>query len=223
MTHKWVYVPLAGLVFFCASLANAQSAFDLNIGFGGAHDSSSGSGIDNANSLNAFGPCTPNSGDPNCQATPNLSGFFLGFGGDVMLNKRFGVGAEFNITPAHRDYASLQYRELFYDFNGIYAPITTKRAALRLEGGIGGARTSFAINESGCVGTNVLCTNSVVPIGNASHFQLHVGVGVQIYLTEHIFIRPQFDLHYVPGLTDQFGSDAVPEGTIWIGYSFGEH
>jgi hypothetical protein len=47
-------------------------------------------------------------------------------------------------------------------------------------------------------------------------------VGVQIFLTEHIFIKPEFDLHYVPGLTNQFGSDAVPEGMLWVGYNFGE-
>ena len=28
--------------------------------------------------------------------------------------------------------------------------------------------------------------------------------------------------HYVPGLTNQFGSDAVPEAMVWVGYSFGE-
>lgn len=148
MMHKLVCIPLAGMAFFCASLANAQSAFDLNIGFGTAHDSASGSGIDNASSLNAFGVCTPGSGDPFCQATPSLSSFFLGFGGDVMLNKRFGAGAEFNITPARDNYGPLQYRQLFYDFNGIYSPLSTKRVALQLQGGIGGARTSFAISRA---------------------------------------------------------------------------
>jgi hypothetical protein len=48
-----------------------------------------------------------------------------------------------------------------------------------------------------------------------------VGAGVSIYVKEHIFIRPQFDFHYVPGLNNQFGSNYVPQGTIWIGYSMG--
>jgi hypothetical protein len=47
-------------------------------------------------------------------------------------------------------------------------------------------------------------------------------VGVQIFLTDHVFLRPEFDFHYVPGLTNQFGSDAVPEAMLWLGYSFGE-
>jgi len=90
-----------------------------------------------------------------------------------------------------------------------------------LEAGVGGARTGFAYTESGCVGTAV-CTTSTEPVGTANHLNVHVGVGVQIFLTEHIFIKPEFDFHYVPGLTNQFGSDAVPEGMVWVGYSFGE-
>lgn len=222
MSHNRLYLALAGLAFLGASAANAQTAFDVNLGFGSAHDSATGAGIDNANSLNAYGACTPGTGDIYCESTPTLGGFFLGFGGDLMLYKHLGVGAEFNITPARSNYGPLQYRQLFYDFNAIYAPISTKRVALQLQGGIGGARTSFAVSESGCVGTAV-CSTEVEPVGNASHFQVHVGVGVQIYLTEHIFIRPQFDYHYVNGFTNQFGSDSVPEGMVWIGYSFGEH
>ena len=83
------------------------------------------------------------------------------------------------------------------------------------------ARTSFSLTQSGCVGTAV-CSTSTEPVGAANHFQVHVGVGVQVFLTEHIFIKPQFDLHYVPGFTNQFGSNAVPEGMLWVGYSFGE-
>lgn len=222
MRQYSIYACLAGLVFFAATQAKSQTAFDVNVGFGSAHDSATGSGIDNANSINAYGACTPGTADPYCEATPGLGGFFLGFGMDLMFFKHLGAGVDFNITPARSNYGPLEYRQLFYDFDAIYAPISTKRAILQLQGGIGGARTSFAVSESGCVGTAV-CSTAVEPVGNASHFQVHVGVGVQIYVTEHIFIRPQFDYHYVNGFTNQFGSDSVPEGTVWVGYSFGEH
>jgi hypothetical protein len=59
-------------------------------------------------------------------------------------------------------------------------------------------------------------------VGSSNHFQVHAGVGVQIFLTEHVFIRPQFDFHYVPGLTDQFGSNMVPAAMVWLGYSIGD-
>lgn len=203
-------------------LASAQSSFDLNMGFGTARVGANGGGIDNANSLtNAFGPCVPGSGDPNCQTLPSLGGFFLGLGGDVMLHKHFGVGMEFNIQPAKSDYGPLQFRQLFYDVNGIYAPINEKRVQVQLQGGIGGARTSFSFTQNSCVGTAV-CTTVTQPVGNASHFQLHVGFGVQLFVTERVFIRPQFDLHYVPNLNRQFGGNSVPGGSVWVGYSFGD-
>jgi hypothetical protein len=149
-----------------------------------------------------------------------MNGFFLGFGGDIMLYKHFGVGAEFNVEPSQKNYGPLQDRQMFYDFNGVYQPYATKRVALRVEGGIGGARTSFSVSESGCVGT-VACSTQVEPVGTDSHFQIHAGVGVQIFVTEHLFIRPQFDFHYVPGLKNDFNSNAVPEATVWVGYNFG--
>src|ERR1700684_2530905 len=89
------------------ALAHAQAALDVNINFGTAWDSSSGAGIDNLNSSNALGGCIVNSGDPNSQATPKLSGFSLGFGGDIMLHEHFGVGAEINFQPVHQDYGPL--------------------------------------------------------------------------------------------------------------------
>jgi opacity protein-like surface antigen len=217
---KWSFTG-AALLLFGASLASAQTSFDVNLGFGSAWDSANSGGIDNAASLNAFGSCTVGSGDANCQSLPRLNGFFLGFGGDLMLYKRLGVGFEASLQPSRETYGPLDSRQTFYDVNAIYAPVTSKRASLLLEGGVGGARTSFSLTESGCVGTAV-CTTSTEPVGAANHFQVHVGVGVQIFLTEHIFIKPQFDLHYVPGFTNQFGSNAVPEGMLWVGYNFGE-
>ena len=138
-----------------------------------------------------------------------------------MLKKHFGLGAELNLQPGKSDYGSLQYRQMFYDFNGIVAPVNEKRVSLQLQGGIGGARTGFSFSESSCVGT-AICSNITQPVGNATHFQVHAGVGVQIFLAKQLYIRPEFDLHYVPNLTQQFGSNVVPQGSVWVGYSWGE-
>ena len=212
------------LLFMAGSMipsAFGQSSFDLNVGLGTARVGASGAGIDNANSINAFGSCIPNSGDVNCEATPSLDGFFLGFGGGVMLTKRYGFGAEISLQPARQDYGPLQYRQTFYDFNGIVAPVNQKRVELQLLGGIGGARTSFSFTQTGCVGVAV-CTTQTQAVGNASHFQVHAGIGLQLFLTDHLFVRPQFDYHYVPNFTQQFASNSVPAATVWVGYSFGE-
>ncbi len=214
------YLPLC-LLLACAQFASAQGAFDAYFGLGTAHVKSNNSGIDNINSPNAFGACDLTSGDPYCQKTGALSGVFMSFGGDVMVQPKLGFGANISLQPVLQDYGALQYRQMFYDFDGIYTPLTSKRVALRLEGGIGGANTNFAYSQSGCVGT-ALCSTSSQSIGSANHFQIHAGVGVQFYITDHIFIRPQFDYHYVPNFTQQFGSNSVPQGTIYIGYNFGD-
>ena len=196
--------------------AAAQSSFDLNLGFGSFHDKAQGSGID----TQTFGSCAIGSAST-CKALPALSGFFMGFGANLMLKKHLGIGGEWVLTPVKSDYGPLSYRQHFYDFNGIYAPVNEKKVVVQLMGGIGGAKTGFSFTQSGCVGTAV-CSNQTSPVGSSNHFQIHAGAGVEIFLTDHIYIRPQFDLHYVPNLTSQFGSNVVPGGMVWLGYSMGD-
>jgi hypothetical protein len=209
------YLPLFSLLPFCIPFAAAQSAVDVNIGFGGAWDSANKSGIDN----NTGSSCTPGV-TSTCATLPALSGFFLGFGGDVLVKDKLGFGMAYTVQPVKQDYGPLQDRQSFYDFNAVYRPIQTKKAALHLEGGIGGARTSFSITQTGCVGTAV-CSTSTSPVGTASHFQEHVGIGAQLFVSKHFFIRPQFDIHFVNGLSDQFGRSVVPQAMVWVGYNLG--
>ena len=106
-----------------------------------------------------------------------------------------------------------------YDFNGIFEPVNTKKVALKLEGGIGGANLKFY--ESGSSSSVLGNQNTSQYFGSANHFQVHGGVGVQIYVTDHVFIRPEFDVHYVHNLT-QFGSNVVTSEMVWLGYSWGD-
>lgn len=213
MNRIWRFLPLLSLLPLSAPLLHAQAAIDVNVGFGGAWASANKSGLDTAGNV-----CTP--GTVTCETLPALSNFMLGFGGDVMVKSKIGVGIEYLVQPALANYGPLQDRQSFYDFNAVYRPISTKRAALNVEGGIGGARTSFSVTQTQCVGTAV-CSSSASPLGTASHYQTHVGVGVQVFATEHFFIRPQFDIHFVNGFTDQFGRSVVPSATVWVGYTLG--
>ena len=223
MRQTFRYLPLLAIPLLCTQFARAQAGVDINLGFGSFHAKANGGGIDSDLSpTNAFGPCAPGSGDTFCQSLPSLGGFFLGIGGDVMFRKQFGVGANVDVQPARSNYGPLQYRETFVDFDGIYQPITTKRVSLKLAGGVGFARTGFSFNQSSCVGS-VVCSSETLPVGSASHFLVHVAAGVQIYVTEHIFVRPEFDLHYVPGLDNQFGSNVAPGGMVWVGYNLGHN
>jgi len=219
VTRTLRYLPLLSLLLLAIPYASAQSSFDLNLGFGTSHVSGI-PGIDNVNSSNAFGTCTVGTADANCVKGPDLGGFFLGFGGAVMATKRFGFGAEVAFQPAKSDYAGLQYRQTFYDVNGIFAPVNQKKVIVQLLGGLGGAKTAFSYSQN-CTGIAV-CSTQSQPVLNTNHFQIHAGLGVQIFVTEHIFIRPEFDLHYIPNFTDQFGSNVAPSATVWLGYSFGD-
>ena len=136
------YLPLVLAGAFLVPFASAQSTFDFNVGFGAVEDSAA-SGIDyTTNLLCSSGSSTT------CIPPHSLSGFMLGIGGNLMLWKHFGVGAEVNLEPGKQTYyicpaACLallngqfggglsayteQSRTTFYDFNGIFVPVKTKK------------------------------------------------------------------------------------------------
>jgi hypothetical protein len=196
---------------FLPLLVQAQTA-GFYVGGGSEFVRSNGSGI----SAYDLSSCNPSQGSY-CYANPSLKGFFLGFGGDIMANKHLGVGAEVSFQPKKYDYGLFQYRQVFYDFNGIYAPIDINRATFKLMGGIGGADTSLSYSSTSCIGT-LYCSNSTTHIGSSNHFQLHAAAVVEFMLTDTLMLRPQFDFRYIPNFTAAFGRDIVPGGMIWIGF-----
>jgi hypothetical protein len=221
------YLPLFVLPLVCLQFANAQTGVDIGVGFGAANAPATKTGLD-ANLSNCV------IGSSGCQQTPSLNTFMIGFGADLMLWKHFGIGVEANIEPGKKDYVTLQQaasgggiafteklqsRVTFYDINAILQPVATKRASLKLEGGIGAANIKFydsSSSSSGLLGNQKYTQY----FASANHFQMHAGVGVQLYLKEHVFIRPQVDLHYVHNL-EQFGRNAVLRYSVWLGYTLG--
>jgi hypothetical protein len=222
------YLPLLFVSFCGIQLASAQSAFDLNLGFGAIQDKAASGQVDQE-----LNPCTTGDLYGPCVSTPALSGFMMGFGGDLILWKKFGVGAEVAFQPAKETYVNLNAsaaasglnslavtsRMTLFDFNGIYEPVNTKKVGVKLEGGIGAANLKFY--ESGSSSSVLGSQSSSQYFGSANHFQVHGGIGVQIYVTNNIFIRPEFDVHYVRNLT-QFGSNIVTAEMVWLGYSWGD-
>lgn len=221
------YLPLLFVLFCCVQFASAQSAFDFNIGFGAVQDKASSTGLDQ--NLNS---CTLSS--TGCTNTPSLSGFMLGFGGDLMLWKHIGVGADVSLQPGKQTYVdlssqaaanglntlSLQSRVTLYDIDAVYQPVNTKKVGLKLRAGIGGANIKFY--ESGSASNSVIGSQNYSQyFGSSNHFQVNGGIGVQIYLTDHIFVRPEFNVHYVRNLS-QYGSNIITQEMVWLGYSFGD-
>jgi outer membrane protein W len=214
----------------CVPLASAQSQFDLNVGFGAMHDKANSTQVDQ--NLNS---CTPNDANGPCVSTSSLSGFTMGIGGDLMLKKKFGVGAEVAFQPGKQSYIpnltalaaaygvntfTIQSRMTMFDFNGIYQPISTKKVQLKLMAGIGDANLKFYENTSS---SSVLGSQNLSQYAQSSnHLNVHGGVGVDVFVTDHIFLRPEFDVHYVPNLNQNFGSNVVLQGMVWVGYSWGD-
>jgi hypothetical protein len=227
------YLPLVLLLWFTLPFAQAQSEFNLAVGFGSAQDKAVANGIEgNPNSTNFFGSCAAGS-STTCIAPTGLRSFMMGFRGDLMLWKKFGVGADVTFEPGKQNYVTypasviqtggynLQSRTTFFDFDGIVQPVRTKKAAVQLFAGIGGANLKFYANSTS---TDAIIGSQSYSqyYGSSNHFQVNGGIGVNLFVTDSLFIRPQFEVHYVNNLS-QFGSNMVTEETVWIGYNWGSH
>ena len=158
-----------------------------------------------------------------CEPAPTIGGVFGVVGLDFMILPHLGVNGEYAFRFAQAPYlplGGLNFRPAFYDFNAVWAPLGGERIVPLVEGGFGGAR--IALYQTQTVSVTGITTTASTATGSANHFQEHFAVGVKLYITSKIFIKPQFDFHYVPHLTDQFGRDWVPQYTASVGYTFGE-
>lgn len=229
------FLPLCILALGSLQLASAQTSFDVSLGFGSFHDKAAAPFTNGTDSITG-NPCTSVASDPNCiittTSTNGLSGFFLGFGFDLMLKKNYGVGFSWDLTPAKTNYeppqnipgfgtVTYQFRQHFIDFNGIWAPVSTKKFVLRIIPGIGDAKFGISEQITQCI-TNTVCASQAQPFPSTNHFDIHAGLGVQVFVTDHIFIQPEFDYHYVPNLTEEFNSNSVIGGMVRVGYSWGD-
>lgn len=221
MKRIFHHLPLFLLPVFFLPLAHAQYGFDIGLGFGAMQDKASSNGLD----YTSLASCTTAT-DSACINTSSLNGVSMGISGNVMAWKHFGVGAEVNFQPSKSTYLNalstagynIQSRMTLFDADGIYQPVRTKKVAFQVSGGLGVANMRFY--EAATTGAGIGPSNYSEYFGSNNHLQVHGGVGVQFYLTEHVFLRPQFDVHYVNNLT-QFGSKIVTSETIWLGYTFG--
>ena len=114
MTRKFHFFTAILLTFFGAAYLNAQSSLDVHIGVSGANAKSTGLLVDTF-------------GDGTLYSSPSLDGAFMNLGAGFMLSPHFGVGGEFSFKPGKSDFAGLNYRPLFYDFNGILHPAPSSK------------------------------------------------------------------------------------------------
>ena len=150
---------------------------------------------------------------------PSLDGVFGTFGGAVMFKPSFGVGAEVSVRFRQGDYVFLGYRPVFYDFNAIWTPSLGMRIMPEFQAGFGGVRTSFYDASSPYYDYNTGRYSTLA--ARSSHFQLHAGAGLRIYVTRRVFVRPQLDYHWVRNMWE-FKSSSVPAYSLAIGWSSSE-
>lgn len=218
---------LSTLLLGSFQLVHAQGV-SVYFGLGSASDSA-GTSVNAIDSVTGLSVTCPKgflfddfTGD--CEPGPTMGGVFGVFGVDFMLRPHLGVNGEYSFRFAQANYlpaAGLKMRPAFYDFNAVYEPVSGQRIVPVVYGGIGGAR--IALYQSQVVSITGITSTFSFPAGlNANHFQVHGGLGVKLYVKPSLFIKPQFDIHYVTHLTDQFGRNWVPEYTVSVGYTFGE-
>ncbi len=182
----------------------AQSA-NVYFGVGTATAESSNAQID------TFGTGNP-------YTTPSLTGAMLDAGATVMFTKHVGVGADLSWRASRGDYAGILYRPFFYNFDGVWAPVSTKHFEPEVHLGLGGMHIGYSFNQTECDPFGG-CNTSNESVETSSHFQVHGALAARLYLTDHVFVRPAVDAHYVNNLF-QFGSNWVPEYSVGLGYSF---
>ena len=199
-----------------ASFAHAQAGVDAYFGVGALTDTSNGTSIDTFGTGNSFPANTPGFFN-----TPKMTGSFGRAGGEFMFSPHFGAGADIDWRFSQGDYAGVNYRPLFYDFYGVYQPLPKgKRVVPELMLGAGGVNVRFTSTSSYC-NEFTGCSTSSSFLGSSNHFQARAGAAVAFYVTPHIFLKPEVDVHYVNDFF-QFGNNWVPEYSVAVGYRFGE-
>jgi hypothetical protein len=197
------------LLFGGVQLARAQGV-SAYFGLGTATDKSSGIIVDS-------------SGDK----YPSMGGVFGKFGADFFIKPHLGIGGEYifrfaqqTVVPASANGGvGISIRPTFYDFNAMWHPSTNSRIVPEVQGGLGGADIKFYGTVKNCVVNS--CSSQSQLFQSSNHFQLHLGVGLRLYVRGNLYVRPQFDLHWVHNLTDEFGRSWVPEYGAVVGYTFG--
>jgi hypothetical protein len=155
------------------------------------------------------------SADSNHVPVSLTGGTYPGFSGDVLFWHNLGLGGEIYWRASQaNDYAGqgFNYRPVFYDFNAVYAPKLASHTYLELVGGIGALSTRFYTGTT-CGIYN--CTN----YQSSNHFDADFGVGLKLYPTTHIFIRPEARLYLVNNNID-FSSPRATRFGLSIGYTF---
>ena len=196
---KWALA--AGTICVCLLAVAAQAQqFDGAFGIGGVKSTSA------ANAASNYSP----------QAVGG--GTFLGFSGDFLFPKHYGIEGEVFWRAKQNTYnptfSGQPFRPIFWDFNGIYERNFAKRVGVELLAGIGEESVRFYQPFVTCSFTS--CTNYT----SVGHFMGDLGGGLRLYVTPNVFVRPEARVYLVRN-NFEFSSGHAERFSISIGYTFG--
>ena len=140
-------------------------------------------------------------------------GAFPGFSADFLLFHHLGAEGEVFWRAGQNSYAGSQpFRPIFIAFNAIWVQPIVSRLAIEALAGLGAESVRFYQPF-----LNVNFTNYT----SQNHFMGDVGGGVRLYVTPHVFIRPEVRLYLVHD-NFQFSSGHATRLGASLGYSFGK-
>ena len=149
---------------------------------------------------------------------PKLGGgLFMNAGGDIIfLPHNLGVGMQVAWRAKQELYAGAVVRPLYYDLNLVWQPVAPG-SAIRpdFELGFGAQSLRFYTGTYSC-STFGGCSDYV----SSNHLMLHAAVGVKVYITQHIFIRPALDFYNIRH-NYEYGVPSAFQPGISIGYTLG--
>jgi len=185
------------LLLACLVLPAAAQQFDAAFGLGGVSSTSGANASVNYLPQDVGG------------------GIFLGFSGDYLFWRQLGIEGEIFWRAGQNLYAGSQpFRPIFWDFNGIWAPVVGTRFSPELLAGMGEESVRFYEPYLVCSGLG--CTNYV----SQGQFMGDFGGGLRFYVTHSIFVRPEARLYLIHN-NYLFSSGHATRYGVSIGYSFG--
>ncbi|MGH9482476.1 MAG: hypothetical protein ACRD1L_10355, partial [Terriglobales bacterium] len=150
--------------------------------------------------------------------TPKMGGgLYPSVGGDlIFLPHNLGVSGQVAWRGGQANYLGLNVRPIFWNFNLMWQPVPPGvKIRPDLAVGIGSQSLRVYTGNFTC-GTFTGCTNYFT----SSHLLLHAGLGVKVYLTDHIFLRPAVDWYNIRHNVEYQVPNAFLVGMA-IGYTLG--
>lgn len=143
------------------------------------------------------------------------SGLYTSFTADAILKNHLGFSAEIAVRAKQGLYNGYQnYRPVFYDINGLYAPRVGKKTTGDFMAGVGGETVIFYNHFGVCNPSYPACPTYL----NANHFVGHIGGGLRYYFYRRFFVRPEAHLYFIPN-NAEFNANYVARLGASIGYS----